>query len=333
MYDTLSLQRELTALGYNPGLPDGVFGMQTRNALVAFQRDAGLVPDGVPGPKTARAINEQLWRYRMLAPEEARLARLRTLTSGDEIGVTGEELRRLIRQRAPGVWTDTPGHVNLVGIRGYSGDRANGNMFDRYNDNIALALNHVDQQDTLRIRLYSFTASVDPGLLRAPNPKGVAHLLPGHYRYRLGVHKGREPALVQAAAVTVARFFDPPQLKRMRTEQASGERPGSTKSRTRNVGEADATKPLRPPRRPIRETGWFGIHIHRGGMGLRVGEWSAGCQVIQGNLWPLFLSLIKQAAAQGQGEFGYTLLPGSAVQEMTLERFAHEADRNPSIPG
>lgn len=44
------LQRLLTAAGFDAGAADGVFGPQTRAALRAFQRVAGLQPDGHPGP-------------------------------------------------------------------------------------------------------------------------------------------------------------------------------------------------------------------------------------------------------------------------------------------
>lgn len=39
------------------GLPtDGIFGPQTRDAVIAFQRRVGLVPDGVVGPATWQAL-------------------------------------------------------------------------------------------------------------------------------------------------------------------------------------------------------------------------------------------------------------------------------------
>ncbi len=301
MYDTLALQRELHTLGYNPGLPDGVMGPRTRSALIAFQRDNGVVPDGIPGQKTAAALARELWRYRKLSREQVVQARLLLQTRGDDLGISGVQLRELVQEREY-PWSNVNGWVNLVGLRGFTGDRANGNTFDRYNDTLILALNEPGKhdEDLPNIRLYQFTASVDPGLLKKPKPEGVAHLLPGHYRYRLGLHHQREEALVQAARVTIARFFDPLQPQ-----------PGQQASESKNQ-----------PRLPKRETGWFGIHIHRGGMGLKVGEWSAGCQVIQGNQWPLFLSLVKEAGNAGQQEFGYTLLNGAAVQQANLEQWA-----------
>lgn len=52
-----TLQRILYSIGYNPGPIDGIFGPLTRNAVIRFQQDNGLVPDGIVGPKTWAAID------------------------------------------------------------------------------------------------------------------------------------------------------------------------------------------------------------------------------------------------------------------------------------
>ncbi len=43
---TMETQRLLTQLGYDPGPVDGAMGPRTKSAIVAFQREQGLVPDG-----------------------------------------------------------------------------------------------------------------------------------------------------------------------------------------------------------------------------------------------------------------------------------------------
>ena len=55
-WDVAVLQYLLDERGFAPGRPDGRFGETTASALVAFQRSVGLPPDGVLGPRTARAL-------------------------------------------------------------------------------------------------------------------------------------------------------------------------------------------------------------------------------------------------------------------------------------
>ncbi len=50
------LQRLLTKLGYHPGALDGIYGPQTVSAVVQFQHDQGLVPDGEVGGRTRKAL-------------------------------------------------------------------------------------------------------------------------------------------------------------------------------------------------------------------------------------------------------------------------------------
>jgi hypothetical protein len=51
-----ALQERLNALGYDCGEADGVFGTRTKNAVVRFQTDHQLDPDGVVGRKTWAAL-------------------------------------------------------------------------------------------------------------------------------------------------------------------------------------------------------------------------------------------------------------------------------------
>jgi N-acetylmuramoyl-L-alanine amidase len=56
--DVTALQTQLLELGYDVVRADGVFGATTAEGLRAFQRDYGLVPDGVCGPATLRALRQ-----------------------------------------------------------------------------------------------------------------------------------------------------------------------------------------------------------------------------------------------------------------------------------
>jgi lipoprotein-anchoring transpeptidase ErfK/SrfK len=66
--DVKALQRRLVALHYDHGAVNGVFGSDTRNAVVAFQKVNGLSRDGVVGPRT---------RARMAKPSTPRPRSLR----------------------------------------------------------------------------------------------------------------------------------------------------------------------------------------------------------------------------------------------------------------
>ena len=54
--DVAALQVALRATGTYLGTVDGRLGPETKQALVSFQERMGLVPDGVPGPRTRRAL-------------------------------------------------------------------------------------------------------------------------------------------------------------------------------------------------------------------------------------------------------------------------------------
>lgn len=54
--DVRALQDRVTTLGFDPGKTDGIFGPLTLSALLRFQREYGLVVDGVCGLATVRAL-------------------------------------------------------------------------------------------------------------------------------------------------------------------------------------------------------------------------------------------------------------------------------------
>lgn len=54
------IQKALDAAGFHPGPPDGKFGRKTQDAVMAFQKDAGLKADGKIGFKTLWALAEHL---------------------------------------------------------------------------------------------------------------------------------------------------------------------------------------------------------------------------------------------------------------------------------
>lgn len=57
--DVKTVQQILTGQGYNVGPIDGNFGPQTQQAVIAFQKSKGLLPDGIVGPQTWAALKGQ----------------------------------------------------------------------------------------------------------------------------------------------------------------------------------------------------------------------------------------------------------------------------------
>ncbi|MFV8826967.1 peptidoglycan-binding protein [Alkalihalobacterium sp. APHAB7] len=56
--DIMALQERLNELNFMPGPIDGIFGPQTFDAVVRFQRAAGIAVDGIVGPQTRAALRD-----------------------------------------------------------------------------------------------------------------------------------------------------------------------------------------------------------------------------------------------------------------------------------
>ncbi|MFN4178501.1 lytic murein transglycosylase [Phenylobacterium sp.] len=59
LVDRMTAQRALAALGFDPGAPDGVVGMNTRTALRAWQKARGLTADGYLSPDMVRRLKAE----------------------------------------------------------------------------------------------------------------------------------------------------------------------------------------------------------------------------------------------------------------------------------
>ena len=101
--DVAALQERLLALGYPCGRVDGVFGIETDEALRDFQRGVGLRPDGLAGPQTLRALNQLGRAVTGGAPHALREA--------DRVRTAGPDLRGRVVVLDPGHSADDPGAV------------------------------------------------------------------------------------------------------------------------------------------------------------------------------------------------------------------------------
>jgi len=135
-------------------------------------------------------------------------------------------------------------------------------------------------------RLKVYTITTDPGaywLEHPMNTLGAAVLKPGQWTkcWSLGFHQGKpdHEALVQTGTIQVYRDGDKD-----------------------NIAEASATL----------DKGLFGINIHgsnKVGTSLKIGKWSAGCQVF--NQWDKkeeFISICKMFKTAHGNKFTYTLI-------------------------
>ena len=155
-------------------------------------------------------------------------------------------------------------NINIFAIR----RQLNTNEFD---DLIGIA--YKNNYDCVEI----FRATTDPGRYWLKNPmnkRGTAILVEGQYKYKLGLHKGKE-ALVQSGAVKVFRD---------------------------NNSDSIHDK-------KFIDTGFFGINIHRAGKDSKqVDKWSAGCQVFAvESQFKRFLKIINESKKIYGNSFTYTL--------------------------
>ncbi|MDJ0766420.1 MAG: peptidoglycan-binding domain-containing protein [Myxococcota bacterium] len=55
-----TLQRALNSVGCYEAIPNGIFGVTTEAAVVAFQKECAINADGIVGPVTWRALNKEV---------------------------------------------------------------------------------------------------------------------------------------------------------------------------------------------------------------------------------------------------------------------------------
>ncbi len=97
-----SLQQDLTSLGYNTYGVDGIFGINTQNAVIAFQSQKGLQVDGKAGTETKAALAAALNKTYTLQPGDS----LNAVAS--KYGIT---VQALMQANNLSSWTVNPGVV------------------------------------------------------------------------------------------------------------------------------------------------------------------------------------------------------------------------------
>jgi len=169
--------------------------------------------------------------------------------------------------------------VNIVGVRNATPGQKVTNLFDD-----KLTLSYKINGEWF---FHSWDATTEPGkkgVMQFHNSGGVARLVPDQYRgvYAVSMHQGKYQALCQRLGdVTVWR----------------------DKNRDMDFDEI------------IRDTGMFGINIHKAGtVSNFVENWSEGCQVFKRTKdFNDFMVLINRAKEIHGNHFTYTLLISSDI--------------------
>ena len=169
--------------------------------------------------------------------------------------------------------------VNIVGVRNATPGQKVTNLFD---DKLTLSYKVGGEWF-----FHEWDATTEPGkkgVMQFHNSGGVARLVPDQYRgvYKVSMHQGKYQALCQRLGdVTVWR----------------------DKNRDMDFDEI------------IRDTGMFGINIHKAGtVSNFVENWSEGCQVFKRTKDFLdFMVLINRAKEIHGNHFTYTLIISSDI--------------------
>lgn len=187
-------------------------------------------------------------------------------------------IRRVIQAMKRRGWkVDTrPYALNIVGIR------SDGTVPNRFDDHLLVFF----YDENRKLTGQSFPATTDPGTYWLHNPlvpAGTAILAEGQYEnaYGIALHNRKYPALCQInRPVTVLRDYDRNSVLNFKSAR--------------------------------RETGFFGINIHRAnrtGTSYTVDRHSAGCQVFQSaNHFALFMRLCERHRNRYGNRFTYTLI-------------------------
>ena len=169
--------------------------------------------------------------------------------------------------------------VNIVGVRNATPGQKVTNLFD---DKLTLSY-----KINGKWFFHEWDATTEPGkkgVMQFHNSGGVARLVPDQYRgvYKVSMHQGKYQALCQRLGdVTVWR----------------------DKNRDMDFDEI------------IRDTGMFGINIHKAGtVSNFVENWSEGCQVFKRTKdFNDFMVLINRAKEIHGNHFTYTLIISSDI--------------------
>jgi putative chitinase len=112
------LQQQLNQLGVRDGHgkplgTDGRYGHNTRDAVMSLQKEHGLKEDGVVGPQTRKALQEQLQQREQPAPQ----SQTQRGPSLDDPAHANYNLHQAIKTQQPSLSNDAAAHVTAQAVR------------------------------------------------------------------------------------------------------------------------------------------------------------------------------------------------------------------------
>ena len=224
-----------------------------------IKKDSRLSKDLEKNEESIRDLNDD--EKSVLKPNAALLPPSRPYSFKNKEKITWDSLKNTLEKA--NYWKEMdPDRFNLVGLRNYLSVKKNSS--NHFVDLLVLMSPEKDK----KVWVYEATTVPGPmfmakpfrnwyvasGSKRSVNPKGLAILQPGVYKYKVGSHRGYK-AFVQDGRVDVDRY-------------RPVDKPSQANFNTFSPGNG--------------ESGYFGINIHRANSkreSTNVNTWSAGCMV------------------------------------------------------
>lgn len=188
------------------------------------------------------------------------------------------DFEKLFKRKGYNYFTKGTYNLNIIAVRSNN----NNKVTNEFDDVLVVIYNTQVKQN----KRQAYFITTEPGLYYTKdklfNSKGTSILVPDQYKgtWKIGKHKGKYKALVQAKPVRVYRDANKDDVFDLLPETI--------------------------------EQGIFGINIHRSnefGESAKVNKWSAGCQVFKRvEDFKAFLLLCDKQAALYGNSFTYTLI-------------------------
>jgi soluble lytic murein transglycosylase-like protein len=314
----------LFGLAYSKQSESGKFSEDLTRALELWQNSCGLKVDGKVAWKGDTFQSLGTLRFEPLEGKYKGKEGREILPARASVDEKYDFFKRLIISNY-GVFKESPGTVNVVGIRGLSDGkqvsnvlRGSGLVDTIHNDTLFL----VGQDEKGNKFVKEYPSSVDPGGQNREKP--TAHLRDGTYLYKMGLHPGRHhPELIKKLSSYAAQLktsSDPEEKKMGNSIEVHDDLRYTALrgvSKQTVLRDFNKNKKLEPYEEHL---GDFGINIHLSDI-IQGKPWSIGCQVISGKTasdtiknYVDFIGKINQSS--NRNEIPYTLIDASKVNAM-----------------